>query len=266
MGLASAVITFGQHPRKVLHQDFQPQLLTTTAEKLQLLDDLGIDVCILLDFTLQLASLSAFDFMKLIKEQCHVQALVIGYDHRFGHQRSDGFDDYVCYGRSLGMRIIQAQPFVAADGMAVSSSLARKLILQGCVDKAVECLGYAYSLSGSVVPGHQVGREMGFPTANIQVDEADKLIPADGVYAVRVYVGGKEYGGMLSIGNRPTINNGIDRSIEVHLFHFHDDIYGEQVRLTFICRTRPEMTFPSRESLVAQLHKDKEQISKILGY
>jgi len=263
--LATAVITFRKHPRKVLHQDFQPQLLTTTDEKLQLLEDLEIDLCILLDFTEQLATFSAFDFMKLLYEECHVKALIIGYDHRFGHNRTDGFDDYVRYGQQLGMDVIKAQPLIV-DGQAYSSSLVRRLIQHGDVDRVPPVLGYRYFITGVVVAGHKIGREMGFPTANIQVDDPDKIIPADGVYAAMVRVGSKEWGGMLSIGTRPTINNGTDRSIEAHLFDFDGDIYGEPIRITFVCRTRGEISFPDRDSLVAQLRADDQQIRKILGY
>jgi len=264
-GVATAVITFRKHPRKVLHQDFQPQLLTTLDEKLQYLEDLEVDICILLDFTEQLASLSAFDFMKLLHDECHVQALVIGYDHRFGHNRTEGFEDYVRYGQLLGMEVIQAQPLVIAD-TPISSSLARRLIQQGLVDRAAECLGYPYALSGIVVKGHQVGREMGFPTANVQVDDTEKLIPANGVYAVKASVCGREMGGMLSIGTRPTLHNGSDRSIEVHLFDFDAQIYSEPIRITFIRRTREEISFPSREGLASQLRADEAEIRQILGY
>ena len=224
-GCLSAVVTFPVHPCKVMRPEFCPPLLNTTQEKLGLLEATGLDDAILLDFTPDLASLSAYEFMKLLKERYQVVALVIGYDHRFGHNRSEGFDDYVRYGDELGMEVVPAMAFYEAEEEnAVSSSSIRKLLLAGKLTEANICLGYPYFLQGTVVGGYQVGRSIGFPTANLHVDCPDKLVPADGVYAVKVQLGDACYGGMLSIGLRPTLNNGTDRSIEVHIFDFKDDI------------------------------------------
>lgn len=263
-GLASSVITFPVHPRKVMQPDFHPELLTTCDEKVTLLADTGIDYCVMLDFTLDLARLSAKQFMAILKHDYKVQALVIGHDHRFGHNRSEGFDDYVRYGQELGIEVLLAQAYFT-DTMTVSSSAVRRLLLEGNVSEAANCLGYYFFLNGTVVNGYHVGRKIGFPTANLCVNDSEKLIPADGVYAVYVFLGEKKHTGMLSIGYRPTLNNGIDRSIEVHIFNFDADIYNQPMRLSFVRRTRPELKFDSIEELIEQLHKDEAEITAILS-
>ena len=269
-GLASSVITFPVHPRKVMQPDFRPELLTTCDEKVSLLAGTGIDYCIMLDFTLDLACLSAKQFMAILKQDYRVQVLMIGYDHRFGHNRSEGFEDYVCYGKEIGIEVIRAQAYTSdieigtTRNIPVSSSLIRKLLHEGEVEIAARCLKYEYFLDGTVVGGYQVGRKIGFPTANLSVDDPDKLIPADGVYAVWVTFDGKTYMGMLNIGVRPTIGNGPNRTIEVNILHFHSDIYDKFIRLTFVKRTRPELKYDSIDELIAQLHKDAEETEAIL--
>ena len=165
--------------------------------------------------------------------------------------KRQGFDDYVRYGQAIGIEVIRAQAYTddiqidTIQSAPVSSSLIRKLLHQGDVDVAARCLGYEYFLDGTVVGGYQVGRKIGFPTANLSVDDPDKLIPADGVYAVWVTFDGKTYMGMLNIGVRPTIDNGPNRTIEVNILHFHSDIYDKFIRLTFVKRTRPELKYDS---------------------
>lgn len=265
-GWASAVVTFPVHPCRVMHPDRCPALLNTCEEKLAMLEKTGVDRCVLLEFTPQLAALSAYEFMKLLKEQYRIRALVIGYDHRFGHNRSEGFDDYVQYGARLGMEVLPAKAYYGLDEtLAVSSSRIRKLLLSGQVSEAQACLGYEYFLQGIVVGGYRVGRTLGFPTANLQVTCPDKLIPADGVYAVRVHLNDTCYGGMLSIGLRPTLDNGVNRSIEVHIFDFHQDIYQHSLRLSFVRRTRDEKKFNSLEELTSQLQRDEAEIRQLLG-
>lgn len=270
-GLRSALITFLVHPRKVMNADFRPELLTTPEEKLQLLDSTGVDSCFMLDFTPATSKLTAREFMlHILKERYNVSCLVIGYDHRFGHNRSEGFDDYVRYGKQIGIEVIQAHACMeqldkqATEEHPISSSLIRKLILNGEVEEAARCLGYEYFLNGEVVGGYQVGRKIGFPTANLQVDNPEKLIPADGVYAVWVSVDGKTHMGMLSIGLRPTLNNGSNRTIEVNILHFEGDLYNKHIRLTFVKYTRPELKFDSINGLIDQLHKDAAETEQIL--
>lgn len=266
-GMESAVITFTVHPRKVLQGSFCPQLLTTPEEKLALLEQLGIDCCILLDFTPHLASLTAREFMAVLKNRYGICVLVVGYDHRFGHNRAEGFDDYVAYGRELGIEVLAAEAYTLPalpDGRPVSSSLIRQLLAEGDVARAGECLGYRYSLGGVVARGRGVGHRLGYPTVNVQVDNGDKLVPANGVYAVYAELDGQRYGGMLNIGYRPTLDNGNDRSIEVNLFDFDGDVYGCGVRLTFVERMRGEHKFGSLDELKAQLQRDESAARALL--
>nr|WP_320060008.1 bifunctional riboflavin kinase/FAD synthetase [uncultured Bacteroides sp.] len=264
-GLRSALITFPEHPRKVMNSDYRPELLTTSTEKITLLEGTEVDDCIMLDFTTEIARLTAREFMKNVLKECYnVQSLVIGYDHRFGHNRSEGFEDYFLYGKSIGMEVVLAEACLL-DQINVSSSVIRTYLQRGEVDLAARCLGYEYSIEGVVIGGYKVGRKIGFPTANLRIEDPDKLVPADGVYAVRVDVEGHIYTGMLNIGYRPTLDNGLSRSIEVHILHFNSDIYDRTIRLSFVQRVRSEMRFSGLDELVAQLRKDAITVEAILG-
>lgn len=258
--MASLVVTFFQQPRHVVtHETDRFFLLTTTNEKLHLLQQAGIDHCEVMEFTQELALMTAHDFMQLLHDKYGVSALVIGYDHRFGHNRSEGFDDYVRYGKQLGIEVLQATQFPA-----VSSTKIRELLLEGDLEAANQILGYRYMLEGQVVNGFHIGQTMGFPTANLQV-APEKLIPADGVYAVMVELDGEQHQGMLNIGTRPTLANSDERSIEVHIFDFHDNIYDKELRLSLVKRTRGEVKFASKEQLILQLQQDAAEIKTILG-
>lgn len=263
-GWCSSIITFPIHPRQVIQSDYQPQLLSSPEEKIELLSQTGVDNCILLPFTRELSKLTAWEFMQLLYEQYKVRMLVIGYDHRFGHNRAETFEDYCRYGRELGIHIMQATAYTQEQDK-VSSSAIRRSLLSGDVMTAHKYMGYNYFLEGTVVSGYQVGRKIGFPTANLRVDFPYKLIPSIGVYAVRVQVAGQQWKGMLSIGYRPTINNGNDLSIEVHILNFQGDIYNQKMRLEFIEYLRPEIKFDSVDELIAQMHKDKEETIKVLS-
>jgi riboflavin kinase/FMN adenylyltransferase len=237
-GLRSALITFPVHPRQVMKSDYRPELLTTPEEKIELLKAQGVDYCIMLDFTVELSQLSALSFMKdILQQRYNVSTLIIGYDHRFGHNRSEGFEDYVRYGQQIGMNVYRAQACMI-DDLNISSSLVRTYLLEGKIDLSTRYLGYNYSIEGVVVGGYRVGRTIGFPTANLDLRESNKLIPSDGVYAVRVEVKGCLYAGMLNIGYRPTLDNGSKKSIEVHILRFDEDIYDEKIRLYFVSRIR----------------------------
>ncbi|MBQ9675009.1 MAG: bifunctional riboflavin kinase/FAD synthetase [Bacteroidaceae bacterium] len=258
--MASLVVTFFQQPRHVVtHETDRFFLLTTTNEKLHLLQQAGIDHCEVMEFTPELALMTAHDFMQLLHDKYGVSALVIGYDHRFGHNRSEGFDDYVRYGKQLGIEVLKATQFPA-----VSSTKIRELLLEGDLEAANQILGYRYMLEGKVVNGFHIGHTMGFPTANLQV-APEKLIPADGVYAVMVELDGEQHQGMLNIGTRPTLANSDERSIEVHIFDFHDNIYDKELRLSLVKRTRGEVKFASKEQLILQLQQDAAEIKTILG-
>ena len=262
-GWCSSIITFPVHPRQVIQSDYQPSLLSSPEEKIELLASTGIDNCILLPFTRELSQLTAWEFMQLLYDQYKVRMLVIGYDHRFGHNRAETFEDYCRYGRELGIHIMQATAYTQEQDK-VSSSVIRRALLSGEVSTATKDLGYPYFMQGTIVSGYQVGRKIGFPTANLQVDFPNKLIPAIGVYAVRVSVNGQSYRGMLNIGHRPTLNNGTDLSIEVHILDFEGDIYHQPMRIEFVDFLRPEAKFNSVDELTLQIQKDKEAAIKIL--
>ena len=262
-GWQSSIITFPVHPRQVIQSEFQPQLLSSPEEKIELLTSTGIDNCILLPFTRELSQLTAYEFMQLLYDKYKVRMLVIGYDHRFGHNRTETFEDYCRYGRELGIHIMQATAY-SQEQDKVSSSAIRRALLSGDIRTASKFLGYHYYLEGTVVDGYKVGRKIGFPTANLRVDFPNKLIPSIGVYAVYVYVNGEKHKGMLNIGYRPTINNGTDLSIEVHILDFQGDIYHQKMRIEFIEFLRPEEKFHSVDELILQMQKDKEDTIRVL--
>lgn len=262
-GLCSALVTFPVHPRQVMQSTYRPQLLSSPKEKLELLETTGVDYCILLPFTQELSQLSAREFMQLLRDKFNIRMLVIGYDHRFGHNRSDSFEDYCRYGKELDIYIVRARAYTDGEDK-ISSSVIRQLLKEGEVGQAAKFLGYNYYLNGTVVDGYKVGRKIGFPTANLQVDCSDKLIPSEGVYAVYVYVEGKKWAGMLNIGHRPTLNNGKDLSIEVNILHFSEDIYHKEMRIEFVKYLRPEEKYDTIDALIAQMHKDREETAKIL--
>lgn len=262
--LPSAVITFPEHPRAVLHSDYQPKLLNSFEEKLEHLASTGVDYCIVLDFTVALSRLTARQFITaVLAEQLHVKILLIGYDHRFGRNRADGFEQYVEYGAECGMEVLQATAYDEGR-VAVSSSEIRRLLSLCQVEQAGHLLTYPYQLKGSIVSGYKVGRTLGFPTANIEVDEPFKVIPGIGVYAVRVCLEGKRYKGMLYIGNRPTLNNGPQISLEVHVLHFSGDIYNEEITVAFAEYVRGDIKFNSLDELRAQLNRDRETVDRLL--
>ena len=262
-GLCSALITFPVHPRQVIQTTYRPQLLSSPTEKIDLLGTTQVDYCILLPFTQELSLLSAWEFMRLLRDKFNIHTLVIGYDHRFGHNRSESFDDYCRYGEELNIYIVRARAYTDGEDK-ISSSVIRQLLKEGKVSQAEKFLGYNYYLDGTVVDGYKVGRKIGFPTANLQVNCSDKLIPSEGVYAVYVYVEGKKWAGMLNIGHRPTINNGKNLSIEVNILNFSEDIYHKEMRIEFVKYLRPEEKYDTIDALIAQMHKDREETARIL--
>ena len=256
-GLRTLAITFDQHPRKVLGRSFQPKILTGREEKEALLAALA-DRVEVLRFTPALAALTAEEFMQtVLRDGLNVRTLLLGYDHRFGSDGLTGAAAYEALGRRLGIEVLQARQY-AEGGRHVSSSAVRRLLEEGRVQDAAALLGRPYSLTGTVVAGNRIGRTLGFPTANLQPLLADQLIPRGGVYAVDVQLRGKRYRGMLNIGCRPTLalpDKGL--SIEVHLFDFWCDIYGERLTVSFRRYLRDEARFPSAEALREQLEEDR---------
>ncbi len=264
-GLESTVITFEKHPRQVLQADYQPKLLTTFEEKRQLLSRTGVDNCAVLQFDWQMAQLTAREFMaRVLSGLLNVKKLYIGYDHRFGHNREEGFEDYVRYGRELGIEVIRNTAF-ELEGVNVSSSVIRSFLLEGEVSMAARCLGYPYFLSGKVIPGVQEGRKLGFPTANIEVP-VEKLIPASGAYAVdaRMKDTVTMMPAMMNIGTRPTFGEN-NQTLEVHILDFEGDIYGKELLVAFEHRLRGERKFKSAEDLASQLRKDAERVREMIS-
>ena len=273
-GLKTMVVTFENHPRRVLHSEWQPQLLTSLEEKKKMIEETGVDALAVLKFDLQMAQLSAKEFMgEVLANQLNALLLLTGYDNRFGHDRTETFDDYVGYGKEMGIEVTVGKPYSYDshhDGAHrnVSSSLVRSLIGEGKMEEAAHCLGRPYELTGMVVHGEQVGRKLGFPTANIEIGEADRLIPPSGVYAVTVTVDSRSvsdnrqttlcYHGMMNIGTRPTFD-GQRQTLEVNIFDFNSNIYGRRITIRFVCRLRDEQPFDSPEQLAAQMAKDAEQ-------
>jgi len=261
----SAVITFPKHPRKVLQADFQPLILTSFEEKLDQLTTTGVDYCIVLDFTVALSKLNAFDFLNtILYKQFGVRTLFVGHDHRFGHNRSEAFPEYKMYGEQIGIQALQATRFSLPDFTHISSSDIRNALKNSDIEKANKLLGYNYSVSGNVTDGFKIGRKLGFPTANIQPNNAEKQIPASAVYAVKVFVENSCFNGMLNIGSRPTINNDEHISIEVNIFDFGKEIYNQQIKVEFWGKIRDEQKFNSLDDLIFQLNQDKISALEIL--
>ena len=264
-GRQSLVITFDRHPRQVVHADYVPQLISSTDDKLQLLHATAADRIEVLHFDTQMAQLSAYEFMRqVLHEKYGVAMLLTGYDNRFGHNRAEDFADYVRYGEEMCMKVLQNTP-IDIDGLRVSSSLIRRLIVEGNITEANNCMGHPYSITGSVAHGFQEGRRIGFPTANIVPESAEKLVPGNGVYATRVSVEGGEWmPAMLNIGTNPTFQRQ-QTTIEAHIIGFEGDIYGRKVRVAFGRKRRDEQRFESIEALQKQLEADKKEVETVRG-
>ena len=264
-GMPSAVITFYVHPRKVLQTNYVPELLTSFEEKLYQLSTTGVDYCIVIDFTRTLSEYSAQSFIQdILSAQLHVKRLLIGYDHKFGKDRIDGFDEYKEYGEAVGMEVMLAGQ-LAEEQVHHSSTAIRRMLLEGRVKEAAQLLSYNYRLKGIVVGGDKLGSEIGFPTANINLYDNGKIIPREGVYAVHVKMDENLYKGMAYIGFRPTLFNKGELRIEVNIFDFSDNLYGKSIEVEFIDYLREDMKFEQKNDLIKQLKEDKENALKILG-
>lgn len=262
-GLSSVAITFDRHPREVLHPDNHPELLSTLSTKLLLLSRTNVDTTVVLPFDRKMASLSARDFMlHILKEQLNVHKLIIGYDHRFGHNRSEGFDEYVVFGHEMGIEVIQSLP-LDIEGVRVSSSVVRQFIKEGNIEAANNCLGYPYTVDGTVEHGYQEGRRMGFPTANLNVEGTGQLLPQPGVYAVWARPEGQiqMFHAMMNIGTRPTFD-GHRQTQEVNIFQYKGSLYGQRLLVSFAERIREERRFDSPAELAGQLRQDKATIEQ----
>ena len=263
-GVEACVITFDRHPRQVVQPEWCPEMLTSLEEKTQLLKATGIDRCEVLHFDREMANQSAREFMlHTLKEKLGVSILVTGYDNRFGHNRSEGFEDYVRYGKEIGIEVIKGEELTDGSNNVSSSSI-RRMLKEGRIEDATRCLGREYQLTGTVVGGEHIGRTIGFPTANIRPNDSNKLIPANGVYAVDVWSQAGDINrerAMLNIGTRPTFN-GTATTIEVHIPHFAGNLYGSTLSIAFLRKIREERKFDSPEALVEQLNKDLNNIEQ----
>lgn len=260
----TVVITFYPHPRIVLGLDSSKlKFINTQEKKINRLEEAGIDHLIIVSFTKQFAGISSYDFIKdFVVEKINPSKLIIGYDHHFGKNRRGSFDQLAELGREFGFTVEQVEEQKKHD-MPISSTKIRTLLEAGKVSAANMLLGYEYSITGKVVPGNAIGRGIGFPTANIEIADEFKLIAAVGVYACRVYWMGKSYKGMSNIGYRPTINQG-ELTIEVNIFNFDQQIYDQQITISFVERMRDEKKFENIEALKEQLKVDRVNAMKIL--
>jgi riboflavin kinase/FMN adenylyltransferase len=271
-GLKPIAVTFDRLPRQLFDSNFHPQVLSTLDEKVTYLKELGVEEVMVLPFTHQLAAFSAEAFMKeILRDQLSVELLVIGYDNRFGRDRSEGFDDYVRYGQRLGIDVVRGDVAMMDDQMAVSSTVIRQLLAEeGRVEAMPDVLTRRYTLSGHVVSGEHIGHELGFPTANLEPDSQEKLIPASGAYAVWAMLDSRiansseqRMPAMMNIGTRPTFE-GKQQTLEVHILKDVGNLYGQEMMVEFVSRLRAEQRFDTREALIAQLEHDKQTTEEIL--
>jgi riboflavin kinase/FMN adenylyltransferase len=265
----TVILTFFPHPRMILHpDDLNIKLISSMNEKAEKLAALGIDHLIITPFTRDFSNLSPQDYIKeILVDKIGTRHIIIGYDHRFGKDRKGGMIELQNFASDFGFDVEEI-PEQDVNDVAVSSTKIRNAILSGDVKTAGEYLGYAFQLSGKVIKGDQLGRVLGFPTANLFIEENYKLIPSDGIYAVRVELktnesDSKSAFGMAYIGHRPTIN-GMSRNIEVNIFDFDEDIYGQTIRINFLDYLRGDEKFNSLEDLKKQLQKDEKAARKIL--
>ena len=258
-GGQSVIVTFWPHPRTVLQNGARElRLLTSLQEKKEILSSLGVDRIEVLPFTKEFSLMTTEEYFRdVIMDRLGADSILIGYDNRVGHDGSSP-EKVAAAASALGLNVIRMDGFMDSSGIAVSSSRIRRAISEGDMESAEEMLGYPYSLHGVVIAGNRLGRTIGFPTANMQLYEPLKLVPANGAYLVRVQTAGGHYFGMTNIGVRPTVDSGRHRTIETHIFSFDEEIYGLDINISFIRKIRDEIRFPSMEELRLQLEKDRD--------
>lgn len=253
----SVVLTFFPHPRMVLHENSDIKLLNTSSEKAFLLEKNGIDSLIIHPFDQEFSLLSAEDFVKsILVDKLNIKKIIIGHDHRFGRNRTANIDDLILFGKEYDFEVEQITAQEIND-IAISSTKIRDAIIDGNISLANQYLGYNYFFSGTVVKGKQLGRTIGFPTANIKIEEDYKLIPKNGVYVVKSSIENKTVLGIMNIGNRPTVD-GKNQTIEVYFIDFEKDIYDENITVEILEFIRNEQKFDSLDLLKTQIQKDKE--------
>ena len=258
----SLILTFFPHPRMVLKKEYDIKLLNTIEERIQLLDKVGLQNLIIHPFDEVFSRLTAEEFVKdILVDIFNIKKIIIGHDHRFGRNRTANIDDLIRFGKEYDFEVeqISAQEI---DEVSISSTKIRNALIEGKIALANEYLGYNYFFSGTVIHGKKLGRTIGFPTANLKIEEPYKLIPAIGVYAVKCKIGNKNIDGMLNIGTNPTVE-GQALSVEVHLFNFDEDLYDLKISIELIKRIRDEQKFASVDDLKMQLEKDEFLVKNI---
>jgi riboflavin kinase/FMN adenylyltransferase len=265
VGARSMVLTYDPHPREVIGAGRdEVRLLTTVRERLRLFEDRGVDACLVLPFTRDVSLLDAETFFRTFVVDCiGATRVVVGFDHAFGNRRSGSIDELARLGARAGIAVdvVEAQ---SVEGRKVSSSAVRAALSDGDISHATEMLGRPYRISGIVQRGDGLGAGLGFPTANVHIDHPRKLLPRNGVYAVRASFNARVHSGMMNVGVRPTITTRGIVSVEVHLFDFSENIYGAELDSAVIARLRDEQTFPNRDALIAQLHRDERDARRLL--
>ena len=257
-GDESIVVTFWPHPRNVLQKEARSlRLLTSLQEKKELLYSMGVDRVEVMPFTRDFSHMTTREYLRGLIDRFGAKAVLIGYDNRMGCD-ADGADQVASVTLDLGLEVIRTQMVSSELGYAVSSTKIRERLEAGDVRAASAMLGYDYTLHGVVVAGNRLGRTIGFPTANMQMYEPLKLVPGTGVYLVKVETLGRELYGMSNVGCRPTVSSGNHRTIETHIFDFDEDIYGLDIKVSFMEKLRDEIKFDSLEALGCQLKRDKE--------
>lgn len=253
----SVLITFNPHPRMVLQPNCDLKFLNTLQEKEEILRQFELEHLIIQEFTKDFSQVTSVEFVKnLLVDKIKIDTLVIGYDHHFGKNREGNFEQLQVLSKEFGFNLIQLEAIEEND-VAVSSTKIRNALNEGNIEYANKALNYNYPLSGKVVHGDKIGRTLGFPTANLEVDP-NKLIPKDGVYAVDVFVDDTKHLGLLSIGFRETVTNSREHRVEVNILNFDQDIYGKTIKLEFLGRLRDEKKFNSLDELISAMNQDKE--------
>ena len=259
----SVLLTFFPHPRMVLQKDNSIKLINTITERIEILEKTGLDYLIVHPFDKEFSRLSALDFVRdVLVNQLNISQLVIGYDHRFGKNREGNFEQLEEYGHMYDF-LVHEIPAQDINAISVSSTKIRKALQEGAIKKAVKYLGHAFTLSGTVVSGKRLGNTIGFPTANLEVEESYKLIPKKGAYLVRAKVEDVWLYGMMNIGVRPTVQ-GKYETIETHFFDFDGDLYGKKIQIELVDFLRDEQKFDSIDELKKQLSKDKKKSVELL--
>lgn len=258
--LESTILTFFPHPRMVLQQNVDLKLINTIEERIEILKNTGIDNLIVYPFTKEFSRMQAQEYIeKILIQKLHAKCVIIGYDHHFGQNRTADINDLREYGEIYNFKVeeISKQDI---DDVSVSSTKIRKALLKGELEKANRYLGSPFILSGKIIRGKQLGKKLGFPTANLYIEESYKLIPKKGVYVVRSKIDEKTYFGMMNIGTNPTVG-GMDQTIETFFFDLNQNLYGKKLRIELLTRIRDEEKFDSKEELIEAMHED-EKFSK----